>query len=27
LDSECAAAGYLDVSRYANPAGLMKIMQ
>jgi hypothetical protein len=27
LDGECAAAGYLDISRYASPEGLMKIMQ
>lgn len=27
LDGECAAAGYLDLSRYASPEGLMKIMQ
>ena len=27
LNDECAAAGYLDLSRYASPEGLMKIMQ
>ena len=27
LDSECTAAGYLDITRYASPEGLMKIMQ
>jgi len=27
LDGECAAAGYLDLSRYASPEGLMKIVQ
>jgi hypothetical protein len=27
LDRECSAAGYLDLSRYASPEGLMKIMQ
>jgi hypothetical protein len=27
LDGECAVAGYLDISRYASPEGLMKIMQ
>jgi uncharacterized protein DUF1329 len=27
VNGECAAAGYLDVSRYASPEGLMKIMQ
>jgi hypothetical protein len=27
LNGECAAAGYLDLSRYASPEGLMKIMQ
>jgi len=27
LDDACAAAGYLDLSRYASPEGLMKIMQ
>ena len=27
LDAECAAGGYLDVSRYASPEGLMEIMQ
>ena len=27
LDGECSAAGYLDISRYASPEGLMKIMQ
>jgi len=27
LDGECAAGGYLDLSRYASPGGLMKIMQ
>jgi len=27
LDGQCAAAGYLDISRYASPEGLMKIMQ
>jgi hypothetical protein len=27
VDDECAAAGYLDLSRYASPQGLMKIMQ
>jgi len=27
LDGGCAAGGYLDLSRYASPEGLMKIMQ
>jgi hypothetical protein len=27
VDGECSAAGYLDISRYASPEGLMKIMQ
>jgi hypothetical protein len=27
LNDQCAAAGYLDVSRYASPEGLMKIVQ
>ena len=27
VDRECAAAGYLDPSRYASPEGLMKIVQ
>jgi hypothetical protein len=27
LDRQCAAAGYLDPSRYASPEGLMKIVQ
>jgi hypothetical protein len=27
LDGECATGGYLDISRYASPGGLMKIMQ
>ena len=27
LNSECAKDGYLDISRYASPEGLMKIMQ
>lgn len=27
VDSECSTAGYLDISRYASPEGLMKIMQ
>jgi hypothetical protein len=27
LDDDCSPAGYLDLSRYASPEGLMKIMQ
>ena len=27
LNGECSSAGYLDISRYASPGGLMKIMQ
>jgi hypothetical protein len=27
LDGECAKDGYLDISRYASPEGLMKIMR
>jgi hypothetical protein len=27
VDGECGSAGYLDISRYASPEGLMKIMQ
>jgi hypothetical protein len=27
LNRECAAAGYLDITRYASPEGLMKILQ
>lgn len=27
VDAECGAKGYLDVSRYASPEGLMKIVQ
>jgi hypothetical protein len=27
VDGECATGGYLDISRYASPEGLMKIMQ
>jgi len=27
VDRECARGGYLDISRYASPGGLMKIQQ
>ena len=27
INSECAKSGYLDVTRYASPEGLMKIVQ
>ncbi len=27
INADCAKDGYLDVSRYASPEGLMKIMQ
>jgi hypothetical protein len=27
LNTDCAKDGYLDISRYASPEGLMKIVQ